>query len=79
MGISEKEELRDRVEAKRKELEAKLSEAKASGRREGREGTEQLEERLGELKETLAGGWDQLTEGVASKLNDWLSKDADKA
>ena len=70
--VSQKEELKNRVQAKRKELEAKLEEAKADVREATRENRDKLEKKLKELESTLQNGWDNLTEEVASKLNKWL-------
>ncbi len=77
MGVSEREELRDRVEAKRKRLEARLAEARAEGRKHGREAVEKIQQSLSDLKEMMAGGWDEVSEAVSAKLNAWLSSQDD--
>ncbi|HBP18088.1 MAG TPA: hypothetical protein DEA08_09890 [Planctomycetes bacterium] len=69
---SERAELQDRIEAKRKELEARLASFKADGRKHSRESKQALEERLAKLEESLAQGWDDMSEKVAAKLNRWL-------
>lgn len=65
-------ELRDRVEAKRKEIEAQLHEARADARGSASENVEKLQKKLDELGETIKDGWDSVTDAVAGKLNDWL-------
>ena len=72
--LSERAELKDRIKAKRKELEARLASFKADGRKNSRESKQAIEERLTELENTLSEGWDQMGEKVAAKLNDWLDK-----
>lgn len=73
--MSQRDELRDRVEAKKKRLEAQLSEFKADARSTSREQSQQLQAKLDALTESLKDGWDDLTEGVAGKLNAWLKDD----
>lgn len=72
--LSQKEELKDRVRAKRKEIEARLAQESADAKAQGRESKKQLEQKLEELNDLLKDGWDDLTEGVAAKLNTWLKK-----
>jgi len=64
--MGQKEELRDRVEAKKKHIESRISELKADSRSEAREESKKLEARLDSLAETIQDGWDDLTEAVAS-------------
>lgn len=73
--MGEKEELRDRVEARKKRLEARISELKADSRSEAREESKKLERQLDELAKDLKSGWDDLTDAVAGKLNAWLKRD----
>ena len=73
--MSQKDELKDRIMAKRKRLEAQLSELKADARSASREQAQKLQSQLDELNENLKGGWDDLTEAVARKLNNWLKND----
>ena len=73
--MSQKDELKDRIIAKRKRLEAQLSELKADARSTSREQAQKLQSQLDELNESLKGGWDNLTEAVARKLNTWLKDD----
>ena len=74
---TQRKELKDRVEAKRMRLQAKLAELKAEGRKESRETIEQLETKLDELRGMLREGWDRVSEPAAAKLNEWLSDDDD--
>jgi uncharacterized coiled-coil DUF342 family protein len=71
-AMNEMAELRDRVKAKRSEIEAKLLKARADARGQGRDQVKKLEHKLEELEEELKGGWDNLSEGIAARLNKWL-------
>ncbi len=66
------EELKDRIEAKKHELLAKLSALKADGRAEVKAQHDKLRTKLHELEQHLKGGWDKVTDDVAAKLNEWL-------
>jgi DNA anti-recombination protein RmuC len=70
--VSQREVLRDRVNAKRKEMEAELLKARADAREQGEKMKGQLEKKLDELNDLLRDGWTNMTEEVASKLNRWL-------
>ena len=72
--ISEQEELKDRIKAKQRELEARFSELKADSRSEARDERDRVRSRLDELQETIKDGWDNLSDRVAAKLNDWLDR-----
>jgi len=72
---TQKEELRQRVEAKRKRLEAKLSEAKADASESSRKSQAWAQKKLDALNESLRDGWDNLSEGAVEKLNEWLKDD----
>jgi DNA-binding transcriptional MerR regulator len=69
------EELKDRVNAKKHELQAKLSELKADARAEARETRTKLQSKLDELEEDLKEGWEKVSETTAAKLNRWLERD----
>ncbi|MBZ0252772.1 MAG: hypothetical protein K8I02_05470 [Candidatus Methylomirabilis sp.] len=71
--MSQKDELKDRLLAKKKKLEAKLHEARADARKEGRESAKDIEKKLGEIDKTLKEGWDNLSESVMARINKWLS------
>jgi predicted trehalose synthase len=73
--MSQKDELKDRVEAKKKRLEAQISELKADARSTSREESARLQSKLDALGDSLKEGWDDLSETVAAKLNGWLKDD----
>lgn len=72
--MTQKDELRDRVQAKKKEIEARIHKLKADSRSTSRDEAKKLERKLDELSGQVKGGWDDLSEDVAAKLNDWLKK-----
>ncbi len=76
-ALGQKDELRDRVEAKRKELESKLYEYRANSRQQGRETVNEIESRLDELGNMLHTGWENVSDTVAGKLNVWLEKSSE--
>jgi ElaB/YqjD/DUF883 family membrane-anchored ribosome-binding protein len=63
-------ELKDRIEAKKHELMARLSELKADTRAEAGDTSAKIKARLDELEKHLKDGWDKATD----KLNDWLKQ-----
>lgn len=69
------DELRYRVRAKRKRLEAELEELKADATAKGREMQASLRTKLSALEEHMRGGWDNITEATATKINEWLKDD----
>ena len=70
--MSHKDELKARVEAKRKELEKKLADLKVQAHETSNEEKAHLEAKLEELKTNLKDGWDNVSEQTAAKLNEWL-------
>lgn len=70
--MDETDELRTRVKAKRKELEARLYELEADGRAAANEGAQHARQKLDELNQLLRDGWDNLSQSAASRLNEWL-------
>ena len=74
METSESKELENRVEEKRRRLEADLEALKADARESTREQREQLEAKLQELQGHIRDGWDKVSNDVAAKLNDWLKR-----
>jgi uncharacterized protein YjbJ (UPF0337 family) len=73
--MSQKDELKDRVEAKKLRLQAKIRELKADTRATSREESKKLQAKLDALSNSLKGGWGDITDAVAGKLNDWLKDD----
>lgn len=72
--VSNRKELENRVEEKRRRLEADLEAMKADTREATRDRREQVEAKLEELRGHLRDGWDRVSNEVADKLNDWLKK-----
>ena len=66
------DELKHRVEAKRKKLQAEIEQAKADGIESSNHAAKQAREKLKQLGQTLENGWDDLSEATAAKLNQWL-------
>lgn len=70
--LSKSDELKDRIEAKKHELMARLSELKADTRHEATEQRDKIKAKLDELETNIKEGWDKLTDSVRGKLNAWL-------
>ena len=68
------EELKDRIKARQRELEGRYHELKADSRAEARQERDKVKRKLDELQETVKDGWDNLSDKVSAKLNDWLNK-----
>jgi hypothetical protein len=68
--MSNTNELKDRIEAKKHELLARLNELKADSRAESREQQSKIKLRLDELEGYVKEGWDKAT----VKLNEWLNR-----
>ena len=66
-------ELKLRVEAKKKDLEAQIAKFKADSLGKSNDTLEALQKKLNSLEGDLKSGWDNVTESVAGKLNRWLS------
>ena len=73
--MSQTDELKDRVEAKKLSLQAKIKELQADARSTSREEAQNLQSKLEALTDSVKDGWDDMSEAVASKLNDWLKDD----
>ena len=73
--MSQMDELKDRVEAKKLSLQSKIKELQADARSTSREGAQNLQSKLDALTDSVKDGWDDVTDAVASKLNDWLKDD----
>jgi hypothetical protein len=65
------DELKDRIQAKKHELLARLNELKADNRADAAEQRSKIKVKLDELENTLKEGWDK----AAAKLNTWLNRD----
>ncbi len=73
--MSQSDELKNRIEAKKLSLRAKIKELQADGQSASREEAKKLEARLDSLADSVKDGWDNLSDAVAGKLNDWLKDD----
>ena len=67
--MSETGELRKRVEAKKKELEAELERFGNEQKDAADERQKKIRAKLDELEGNLKQGWDDVSESVAGKLN----------
>jgi hypothetical protein len=72
------QELKYRVEAKKKELEASMAKVKAETAKSSRELKEKIEAKLDSLSEDLKDGWENLSTSAVARINKWLD-DEDKA
>jgi len=69
------DELKERVAAKQKRIEARIHELIAEGSQESRRKAEQLKQNLEDVKQTVSGGYENLKQNAAAKLNNWLKDD----
>jgi len=67
-------ELKQRAEARMKELEAQLAEFKADAASTSREAADRAELELQTLKQAAQEGWENLKDETAAKVNDVLDK-----
>jgi len=79
--LSNKAVLKDRFDATIKSLEARLATFKADAREGASKEATRINNYLGELRESIASGWDKLTEEAATRINSLLSRgdDSEKA
>jgi hypothetical protein len=66
---NQKKILKDRAEAKRKELEARLAHLKADTREGAANEVARIRTALDDLAEAAKRGWDNLTDAIAAKIN----------
>ena len=66
------EELKARFDAKKKQLEADIAALKADARGGANDKIAATQGRLKEMEESVKDGWDNVTEAISQKLNDWL-------
>jgi DNA anti-recombination protein RmuC len=67
-----KQELKNRFEAKRKRLEARLAELKADSAQKRSESAEETQKKLDELNNAVKDGWDNLSDAAAERINKML-------
>lgn len=72
MDELKKQELKHRVEAKRKELEADIAKLKADASESGSDALNASRQKLNELNDTAKDGWENMSNATAEKLNDIL-------
>ena len=65
-------ELKARIEAKKKELEQNVAQLKADAHGAKNDQIEEMEARLKELNQLIKDGWDNISEAAVVKLNAWL-------
>jgi hypothetical protein len=70
---SQKEILKDRIEAKKSELESEYHKLKPTMNDSGNDRIQEIENKLSELRGHLESGWGSVSEATAKKLNEWLS------
>ena len=73
MGIRT-DELKDRIEARKHELLAKLNELKADARAEAATRRDRIKQHLEEVEAYLKDGWENVSQSVEQKLNSWLDR-----
>jgi hypothetical protein len=66
------EELKHRIEAKKRELQSKLETYKADKHADAAERSKEIHTKLNDLETNIKNGWENLSEATAAKLNDWL-------
>lgn len=66
------EELKHRVLARKKELEARLEQMKADAQHSRHESAEKIRGKLRELESVVGEGWNDMKEATAERLNRWL-------
>lgn len=70
---TEAKELKARVEAKQKRLEAEMLELKANASESSRERIAAIKGQLTEMGDAIQDGYDNLKKDTIAKLNSWLS------
>lgn len=73
--LDKKDELKDRIEARKHELISKFNDLKADTRHEAGATRDKLKAKLDELETNLKNGWDNISDAVRSKLSTWLDHD----
>ena len=72
---NEKQELKLRVEAKKKALEAQIAQLKVDSVGGTNDAIDALQKQLNSVQSDLKSGWENMSESIAGKLNSWLSAD----
>ena len=69
------DELKDRIEARKLLINAKLVELRADARHEAAGMRDNRSASLADLETTLHDGWDNVNDAVRAKLHAWLARD----
>lgn len=72
--LTNKDVLKDKVQAKQKALEARLAELKADTHEAATQERQKIDQHLSELQTSIKDGWDNLSERASAKLNTWLDE-----
>ena len=70
--MSQTSELKARIHAKKKQLEADLAKLQAEGHAASNTAQAEIKRKLSELEDHLHTGWDNLSQKAVAKLNQWL-------
>ena len=70
--LTQSDQLKDRINARKHELLAKVAELKADAREDAAAGRDAIQAKLADLEESLKDGWENMTDAVKTKLNKWL-------
>ncbi len=65
-------ELKNRIEARRSELESRLKRLKANTQGAVNDEVENLEVKLSRLDDILKEGWERISQESVQRLNEWL-------
>lgn len=73
-AMTQKQELRLRYEAAKKDLEHRIAEAKADASSQKNDQAENLQDRLKQLESAAKENWNDMSESAAKKVNDLLDR-----
>lgn len=68
------DELKERVIAKQKRVEARIHELKADGSEQARQKADQLRDQRSDIRHRVSDGYENLKQDAAAKLNEWLKE-----
>jgi hypothetical protein len=72
--MSMKDELRDRVEARKRELQTKLNDLESDKGKDASAHRDQIKRELEELETHLKEGWEKVDNTIRAKLGKWLGR-----
>jgi hypothetical protein len=70
--LTQSDQLKDRINARKHELLAKVAAMKADAREDAAASRDAMQAKLADLEESLKDGWENMTDAVKTKLNKWL-------